>query len=134
MVITTNSYSQFAVSNFDRSIAFYDAVLAQLGYWRCNNMKVDGRRAAEYCYDESLKVLSILEVPDYSEAVTKLFSAKYTLEAKNQGAIDSFYATAIANGARDYSKPKLQTDKSYAASVLDPDGHHIEAVYHQRDD
>ena len=53
--------------------------------------------------------------------------------ADSRKAVDEFYAAAIAAGAKDNGKPGLRTEYSenyYAAFVLDPDGHNIEAVHH----
>jgi catechol 2,3-dioxygenase-like lactoylglutathione lyase family enzyme len=47
--------------------------------------------------------------------------------------VDKFYRAAIKAGAMDNGKPGLRPDYHptyYAAFVLDPDGHNIEAVTH----
>lgn len=135
MTFTPNVYPSLSVSDFERSVTFYDAVLGELGFPRCNNIEAKTIREAEYCFDELSKVLSIIEAPGYSEETTKLFTMRSTFPAKNRSVVDAFYATALKNGARDNgSKPSLREDQSYAASVLDPDGHHIEAVCQHPDD
>ncbi|MDH4440119.1 MAG: VOC family protein [Rhizobium sp.] len=51
--------------------------------------------------------------------------------ADSRTAVDAFYAAAMAAGARDNGPPGIRTDYHpgyYAAFVLDPDGHNIEAV------
>lgn len=48
--------------------------------------------------------------------------------------MNAFYEAAIAGGGRDNGAPGLRTDyhpNYYAAFVLDPDGHNIEAVCHE---
>jgi catechol 2,3-dioxygenase-like lactoylglutathione lyase family enzyme len=53
--------------------------------------------------------------------------------AKDRAAVDEFHRMAVAAGARDNGAPGLrpQYHKSYyAAFVLDPDGHNVEAVCH----
>jgi catechol 2,3-dioxygenase-like lactoylglutathione lyase family enzyme len=53
--------------------------------------------------------------------------------AESRAEVDAFYAAAIAAGGKDNGKPGLRTEYSpdyYAAFVLDPDGHNIEAVCH----
>ncbi len=50
--------------------------------------------------------------------------------------VDEFYSTAIKAGGIDNGAPGLRPqyhDHYYAAYVLDPDGHNIEAVYHRPD-
>ncbi|MEP7239813.1 MAG: VOC family protein [Devosia sp.] len=47
--------------------------------------------------------------------------------------VDEFYAEAMKAGGKDNGKPGPRTEYSehyYAAYVLDPDGHNIEAVCH----
>jgi catechol 2,3-dioxygenase-like lactoylglutathione lyase family enzyme len=48
--------------------------------------------------------------------------------AASTSAVDQFYAAAIEAGAKDNGKPGPRDDYGYAAFVLDPDGHNIEAV------
>jgi predicted lactoylglutathione lyase len=48
--------------------------------------------------------------------------------------VDAFYQAAMAAGGRDNGKPGLRPhyhEHYYAAFVLDPDGHNIEAVCHE---
>ena len=51
--------------------------------------------------------------------------------AKDRAAVQAFHAQGLAAGARDNGAPGLRPDYSadyYAAFLLDPDGHNIEAV------
>jgi catechol 2,3-dioxygenase-like lactoylglutathione lyase family enzyme len=48
--------------------------------------------------------------------------------ADNQAAVDQFYRAAISMGGKDNGPPGLRDDYGYAAFVLDPDGHNVEAV------
>jgi catechol 2,3-dioxygenase-like lactoylglutathione lyase family enzyme len=49
--------------------------------------------------------------------------------------VDDFHAAALSAGGRDNGAPgdRPYGDHYYAAFVLDPDGHNIEAVYHGPD-
>ena len=52
----------------------------------------------------------------------------------DRAGVDSFYETALAAGASDNGAPGTRSDiheNYYAAFVIDPDGHNIEAVCHQ---
>jgi catechol 2,3-dioxygenase-like lactoylglutathione lyase family enzyme len=52
----------------------------------------------------------------------------------DRAGVDSFHETALASGASDNGAPGIRADLHehyYAAFVLDPDGHNIEAVCHQ---
>ena len=48
--------------------------------------------------------------------------------ADDPAAVDAFYASAIRAGGEDNGKPGPREQYGYAAFVLDPDGHNIEAV------
>jgi catechol 2,3-dioxygenase-like lactoylglutathione lyase family enzyme len=51
--------------------------------------------------------------------------------APDRASVDAFYAEALAAGGRDNGKPGIRDNYSpnyYAAFVIDPDGHNIEAV------
>jgi predicted lactoylglutathione lyase len=51
--------------------------------------------------------------------------------------IDEWYDAAIKAGGKDNGKPGLRADyhpNYYAAFVLDPDGHHLEAVCHKAEE
>jgi catechol 2,3-dioxygenase-like lactoylglutathione lyase family enzyme len=53
--------------------------------------------------------------------------------APNRAAVDAFHAAALVAGGRDDGAPGLRPHYHadyYAAFVLDPDGHRIEAVCH----
>ena len=53
--------------------------------------------------------------------------------ATERPAVDAFYAAALAAGGRDNGPPGLRADyhpSYYAAFVIDPDGHNVEAVCH----
>ena len=52
--------------------------------------------------------------------------------AMSTGQVDEFHAAALGAGGRDNGGPgeRPYGETYYAAFVLDPDGHNIEAVYH----
>ncbi len=53
--------------------------------------------------------------------------------APSRAAVDAFYAEALAAGAQDNGPPGLRPHYHrhyYAAFVIDPDGHNLEAVCH----
>ena len=54
--------------------------------------------------------------------------------AGNRAAVDAFYREALAAGGTDNGAPGLRPHyhpSYYAAFVLDPDGHRLEAVCHR---
>lgn len=48
--------------------------------------------------------------------------------ADKTSAVDAFYQAALAAGGKDNGAPGPRKEYGYAAFVLDPDGHNIEAV------
>ena len=52
-------------------------------------------------------------------------------DAPDEATVDAFHAAALAAGGRDNGAPGLRPygEHYYAAFVLDPDGHNIEAVF-----
>ena len=48
--------------------------------------------------------------------------------AQSRAAVDEFYRAAMAAGGKDNGAPGPRDDYGYAAFVLDPDGHNVEAV------
>jgi catechol 2,3-dioxygenase-like lactoylglutathione lyase family enzyme len=48
--------------------------------------------------------------------------------ADDTAAVDQFYRAAIAAGGEDNGPPGIREEYGYAAFVLDPDGHNVEAV------
>ena len=107
------------VRDLDKSKAFYTGALAPLG----------------------IKVMM-----DFGEAVGMGEDAPFlwisrgnpghvhvAFSAPDRAAVDAFHAAAMAAGGKDNGKPGLRTEYTptyYAAFVLDPDGHNIEAVCH----
>jgi catechol 2,3-dioxygenase-like lactoylglutathione lyase family enzyme len=48
--------------------------------------------------------------------------------AQDTSAVDAFYRAALDAGGKDNGAPGVRKDYGYAAFVLDPDGHNVEAV------
>jgi catechol 2,3-dioxygenase-like lactoylglutathione lyase family enzyme len=55
----------------------------------------------------------------------------FAFHAANRGAVEAFHQAAMGAGARDNGPPGVRTEYDpnyFAAFVLDPDGHNVEAV------
>jgi catechol 2,3-dioxygenase-like lactoylglutathione lyase family enzyme len=120
----------FAVSDYARAKAFYAKALAPLGYTLIMEVAAEqnasGHPAAGFGAggkpDFWIGGEGKLEKPLHVAVL-----------AKDRGAVDAFYRAALAAGGRDNGGPGLRPQyhpSYYAAFVLDPDGHNIEAVYH----
>jgi catechol 2,3-dioxygenase-like lactoylglutathione lyase family enzyme len=121
------------VCDLARSRAFYDAVLAPLGYRRMFDLE----DASGYGRTEP-HPLKEQGVPFWvtKNADAPALNGHVCFLAPARAAVDAFHATALAAGGRDNGKPGLRPEYHahyYAAFVIDPDGYRIEAVRHQPD-
>lgn len=118
------------VRDVDRSAAFYDAVLAPLGVvrlWR--NPRNAGYGPAGFTGEAPFAIL--LAAPD-APGPHPVFHLAFA--ARSRAAVDGFYAAAVSTGGTDDGPPGIRTRYDpgyYAAFVLDPDGHRLEAVLHE---
>jgi catechol 2,3-dioxygenase-like lactoylglutathione lyase family enzyme len=121
----------FGVTDIERAGAFYDAVLAPLGYVRVWSEVAPGRasKAIGYGLPGEGDKLALKHRPGTSVAPGPGFHLAFA--APTRDAVDQFYAAAIAGGGRDNGAPGLRPHYGpdyYAAFVIDPDGYCIEAV------
>lgn len=114
----------FGVSDFARSREFYTLALAPLGLAPFMDRGGDGR-----------ELLGFGKPPDpvFWIRNTRVITGRLHVAfmAESRAAVDAFHAAALAAGGRDQGQPGLRSryaDNYYAAYVLDPDGHNIEAV------
>ena len=122
------------VTDLKRSRAFYDAVLKPLGY------VCSAEQPYAYAFGPPREnpqpgigthayVFWIGHEPKAQPA-----NGHVAFVAPSRAAVDAFYGAAIAAGGRDNGKPGLRPEYHatyYAAFVIDPDGHRIEAVTHR---
>ena len=112
------------VSDMDRSIAFYDAVLKIVGIER---LYAERDEFAGYGADGK----AFFWIDLKTETITGIHVAFMVVD---RASVDRFHATALEAGGRDNDKPGLRRHYHphyYGAFVLDPDGHNIEAVCHR---
>jgi catechol 2,3-dioxygenase-like lactoylglutathione lyase family enzyme len=92
-----------------KSRAFYDAALKPLGY-KCLSKGDDSA--------------------GYGKEQAALWVLHLCFDAPTRKSVDAFHKAALAAGGKDNGKPGLRADYGanyYAAFVVDPDGHRIEA-------
>lgn len=116
---------KFGVRDYAVSKAFYLRALAPLG------VKQGGEGEPSY---------GVELVIDGQPASLCLFETKeqpahlhLAFVASTREQVDAFYREALAAGGRDNGPPGLRPKyhaNYYAAFVLDPDGHNVEAVCH----
>lgn len=118
------------VGDLDRSRRFYDAALRPLGGRRVYDMEIlSGYGLAED------KPCFWIAGPDAGVAELRPSSGSHVaFAAATRAAVDAFYKAAMAAGGKDNGKPGLRPEYHetyYGAFVIDPDGHHVEAVCHR---
>ncbi|SDR46324.1 Catechol 2,3-dioxygenase [Rhizobiales bacterium GAS191] len=116
------------VSDLARSRRFYDEALAPLGLTRI--VDFEGRGSDYGARAGSLGVELTITLED---GVAPSRGMHLCFLAVSREAVRSFHERALANGGRDDGQPGLRPlyhPDYYAAFVLDPDGHRIEAVCH----
>ena len=121
-------HAGFPVSDYARSKAFYLQALAPLGYMLVMEVQQDEN-------DSPAAGLGVGGKPDFwigGEGGLQR-PIHIAIAAQNRAAVDAFYRAALAAGGKDNGAPGLRPHyhpNYYAAFVLDPDGHNIEAVCH----
>ncbi|MCJ9720096.1 VOC family protein [Agrobacterium sp. SHOUNA12C] len=122
----------FGVADIDRAAAFYDAALAPLGYVRVweDIRRGEADQAVGYGLPGGGDKLALKFRPDGQRPPGPGFHL--ALAAPDQDAVAKFFEAAIKHGGTDIGAPGLRPHYGphyYAAFVVDPDGHHIEAVF-----
>ena len=113
-----------AVADLTRAATFYDAALAPLGYVRV----FADDKCIGYGYPGGGDKFAIKL---RSNAVAPGSGAHIAFAAPDRQSVARFHEAALRHGGQDNGAPGLRPPYGkdyYAAFVLDPDGHYIEAV------
>lgn len=122
----------FGVADIERAARFYDTALAPLGYVRVWDDIRPGEpdQAVGYGAPGGGDKLAIKLRPEGQRAPGPGFHL--ALAAPDRLAVDKFHQAALSCGGRDNGAPGLRLHYGpayYAAFVIDPDGHALEAVF-----
>ena len=118
----------FGVADLERAIRFYDAVLGPLGLTRVWSHQ----GAAGYGFPGAGDLLALKK-----QALPVLPPGPgfhLAFNASTRAAVDAFHVAAVEAGGSDNGAPGLRPHYGpiyYAAFVIDPDGHRLEAVCKQ---
>lgn len=116
---------KFGVRDFAASKAFYMKALAPLGVTVITDWPPNGAELSQPEGKSSLCLYQTGEKPAHLHIA-------FVAESREQ--VNAFHKAALQAGAQDNGAPGLRPQYSvryYAAFVLDPDGHNIEAVCHE---
>lgn len=113
---------QLVVKDLGASRKFYQAVLDLLGI-------PIGGEGPDYFWADEL----VVSTPDSEASDGKLTGRNhFAFQARDRAMVDEFYRVALAHAGRDNGAPGKRDHHPdyYAAFVLDPDVHNVEAVFH----
>jgi len=100
-----------------KSRKFYEAALKPLGY------------ECDLEYGDSFGFKDAKGRHDFWVTKGKVGTPTHVaFHAQSAAAVDAFYRAAMAAGGKDNGAPGPRDEYGYAAFVLDPDGHNVEAV------
>jgi catechol 2,3-dioxygenase-like lactoylglutathione lyase family enzyme len=116
--------------NIEEVARFYDAVLTPLGYVRVwSDLRPgEGRQAVGYGIEVSGDELAIKQV---NAVVPDAPGFHLAFTAAKRSAVVAFHEAALATAGRDNGAPGLRPgygENYFAAFVIDPEGHRLEAV------
>lgn len=116
----------FGVEDLERAARFYDRALAPLGLVRVWSTE----RSAGWGPEGRGDLLAVFLHPGLARVPAPGFHL--ALNAPDRRAVDGFHAEALKAGGTDDGAPGLRPHYGptyYAAFVIDPDGHKLEAVH-----
>ena len=122
------NHMTFGVTDFARSVHFYDHAFLPLGVVRLFDVPLahaEGVKVTGYGDDRPW-----FWIAEEDATSGKLHIA---LQANDRASVDAFHDAALIAGGIDNGPPGLRPHYHadyYGAFVLDPDGHNIEAVCH----
>lgn len=116
------------VSDFEKSKAFFERALKPLGY---RLLKENTERLVAGFGKEDVEGKRDFWIKQADKKKSPSFSC-LAFSASGKQMVDDFYSAAIGAGGKDNGPPgyrKKYHSGYYAAYILDPDGHNIEAVF-----
>jgi len=121
----TIDHVKLPVGDLEASRRFYSAALAPFGYV----LVYDGQSSLGWGVGDG----GDADEPFAVElSGSPSLGSHVAIAATSTAQVDAFHEAALAAGGRDNGPPgeRPYGDVNYAAFVLDPDGHNIEAVFH----
>ena len=118
-------------SDMDRSVRFYDAVLAPVGLVRLKSFRsASGYGPKDFA---GINLPFWILRPHDRKAASAGNGVTVAFTVPSRAAVDAFHGAALANGGTDDGPPGLRTHYHpdyYGAYVRDPEGNKICAVCH----
>ena len=127
------SHIVLGTNDLNAAIAFYDQVMATLGYARHDTGDTYAGYGKAGDIGSGQNCLWI-NMPLDGEPATCGNGTNIALLAEDRQAVDAFHTAAIEQGAQDEGAPGLRAEVHphfYAAYCRDPDGHKLVIVCHK---
>jgi len=125
------SHLTIGSSDMDRSVRFYDAVLAPVGLVRLKSFRsASGYGPKDFA---GINLPFWILRPHDRKAASAGNGVTVAFTVPSRAAVDAFHGAALANGGTDDGPPGLRTHYHpdyYGAYVRDPEGNKICAVCH----
>jgi catechol 2,3-dioxygenase-like lactoylglutathione lyase family enzyme len=117
----------FSVADFEKSKAFYKAVLGTLGIQMLTDFAHEGDYHAGFGID----------APTFwiGTGKQKRGQVHVAFVARSRSEVEAFHSVALSMGATDNGAPGLRPHYHpgyFGAFVIDPDGNNVEAVFHDQ--
>lgn len=122
------NHVQIKVNDLGRSRTFYDPAMAALGYQVVLEIK-------DVVVGYGTSVHDMFEIRQFDAKSPLSGNVHVAFHAFCQEDVDAFYHTALVSGGTCNGEPGFRPhyeDGYYAAFVIDPDGHNIEAVFSEK--
>lgn len=114
---------------------FYDEIFKCINYGHIMTIKLPKKSIfAAGCGIPLKPIFWISPQGNASESIRSAKGVHFAFLLPNEDAVDSWYKTTITHGAKDNGKPGPRPEyhpSYYGAFVTDPNGWHLEAVYHE---
>ena len=131
--MTMTLYTTVGVSDLARSVRFYDAVFATLGY-RQGPGAEGGFVGWGPSYDDGVSFW--ICKPFDGRAPSPGNGTMIAFRARNAAEVRAFHAAALGHGGSDEGAPgtrEIYEPSFYVAYVRDPDGNKLACVFHRYD-
>jgi GNAT superfamily N-acetyltransferase/catechol 2,3-dioxygenase-like lactoylglutathione lyase family enzyme len=133
----TVDHLSLGVNDLEAAKRFYDAALAPLGFSpRTDGQEIGYFLTNDVLHHDDFAFFIGFEDPAAKRPVLPAAGFHIAFRAPTREAVVRFYQAALRAGGRDNGPPGLRPQYHadyFGAFVLDPDGHHIEAVCHLPD-
>jgi N-acetylglutamate synthase len=116
--------------DIENAARFYDAALAPLGYVRVWSDLRTGEEGQAVGYGP-IGAEDVLAIKQVSVLIPNVPGLHIAFSASSRSAVVAFHEASLAAGGRDNGAPGLRLDYGenyFAAFVIDPEGHRLEAV------